>query len=513
MRSPIAIALFLVVIASTLLITRWAARRTHSRSEFYAAGSSITGTQNGLAIAGDFMSASTILGVAGLAFTGNADAVLYIVSPLLGFTIMLLFIAEPLRNLGRYTVPEVVALRFAGRGVRAFTAAAALVVTIFYLIAQMVGAGALLEILLGVPYAVAVIVVATLMMLYVAFGGMLATTWVQITKAVVLIVGVVLLTFLTFRHVGYDLGSLYSIARAQMDAVLTGNRAGALTSMYSTLSLGLALSLGVCGLPHVLMRFFTVPDARQARRSIVVAMLLIAVVFLIVLFVLSYAAIAFLYGKPEFLDAAGVLRGGANMAVVHLSRLLGGDVLMGIVAAVIFATILAVVAGLTMASAGALAHDLYAQVFRRGAASEAQELRMFRVATLAVTVVAALLGIAFKGTNISFLVSLAFSVAASANLPVLLLSLYWRGLTRRGVLVGGAVGLVTSTGMLIAGPAIWVDVLGHAQPLFGSNYPTLIALPLALLSSWAVSILDARRRDPDAQRAFDELALKSQAGA
>ena len=513
MQSPIAIALFVTVIVSTLLITRWAARRTHSRSEFYVAGSSITGTQNGLAIAGDFMSASTILGVAGLAFSGNSDAVLYIVAPLLGFTIMLLFIAEPLRNLGRYTVPEVVALRFAGRGVRGFTAAAALVVTIFYLIAQMVGAGALIEILLGVPYSIAVIVVATLMMLYVAFGGMLATTWVQITKAVVLIVGVIVMAILTFRHVDYDLGSLYSIARGQMDHVLTGNRTGALNSMFSTLSLGLALSLGVCGLPHVLMRFFTVPDARQARRSIVVAMVLIAIVFLIVLFVLSYAAIAFLYGKPEFFDDAGVLRGGANMAVVHVSRLLGGDVLMGIVSAVTFATILAVVAGLTMASAGALAHDLYAQVFRRGKASEAEELRVFRFATLAVTVVAALLGIAFKGTNISFLVSLAFSVAASANFPVLMLSLYWRGLTRRGALVGGAVGLVSSTGMLIAGPAIWVDVLGYARPLFGSNYPTLIALPAALFTAWAVSMLDARNRDTEAQRMFDALTAKSQAEA
>jgi cation/acetate symporter len=194
---------------------------------------------------------------------------------------------------------------------------------------------------------------------------------------------------------------------------------------------------------------------------------------------------------------------------VHLSRLLGGDVLMGIVSAVIFATILAVVAGLTMASAGALAHDLYAQVFRRGSVSEAQELRMFRFATLAVTVVAALLGIAFKGTNISFLVSLAFSVAASANFPVLFLTLYWRGLTRRGALVGGAVGLISSTGMLIAGPAIWVDVLGYARPLIGSNYPTLLALPLAVFTAWAVSMLDVRRRDAEAQRTFDALESKA----
>jgi cation/acetate symporter len=504
-RSPIALALFALVIAITLGITSWAARRTHSRSEFYTAGSSISGTQNGLAIAGDFMSASTILGVAGLMFLGNADAIVYILAPLVGFAIVLLFIAEPLRNLGRYTVAEVVALRFPGRSVRAFTAAAALVVTIFYLIAQMVGAGALIEVLLGVPYSVSVVIVATLMMLYVVFGGMLATTWVQITKAVVLVIGVIVMAVMTFARVDFDPGTLYSLAGQQIDVVYKGNTAGALQTTFSGLSLALALSIGVAGLPHVLMRFFTVPDAREARRSIVVAMVLIALVFLLVLFVLSYGAIAFVYGRPEFFDAKGTLLGGSNMAVIHLSRLLGGDALMGIVAAVTFATILAVVAGLTMASAGALAHDLYAQVFKRGEAEEKQELRVFRLATLLVTVVAVLLGIAFKGKNISFLVSLAFAVAASANFPVLLLSIYWRGLTKRGVLWGGAVGLVSSTGMLIASPAIWVDIMGYAKPLFGSNYPTLIAMPLAFATSWLVSMLDAKSLNAESARLFAQI--------
>jgi cation/acetate symporter len=508
--SPVAVGLFLLVIASTLWITRWAARRTHSRKDFYAAGSTITGTQNGFAIAGDFMSASTILGVAGLMFVGNPDAIIYIVSPPIGFAIVLLFIAEPLRNLGRYTVAEVVALRFPGRSVRAFTAAASLVVTIFYLIAQMVGAGALIEVLLGVPYAIAVCVVAVLMMLYVIFGGMLATTWVQITKAIVLVVGVTVMTILTLHRVDYSLGTLYQIANAQIDTVFSGNTAGALKTMFSGLSLALALSLGVAGLPHVLIRFFTVPDAREARRSIIVAMIVIAIVFMIVLFVLSYAAIAFVYGKPEFF-AGGALRGGSNMAVIHLSRLLGGDVLMGLVSAVVFATILAVVSGLTMASAGSLAHDLYAQVLKRGTASEQQELRMFRVATLIVTVIAALLGIAFKGKNISFLVSLAFAVAASANFPTLILALYWRRLTKRGLLLGGAVGLVSSVGMLIASPAIWVDLLGNAKPLFASNYPTLIAMPLAFVTSWVVSLVDARRHDAAAHSTFEELSAKAHA--
>ncbi len=504
-RSPIALALFALVIAITLAITRWAARRTHSRSEFYTAGNSISGTQNGFAIAGDFMSASTILGVAGLMFLGNADAIIYILGPMIGFAIVLLFIAEPLRNLGRYTVAEVVALRFPGRSVRAFTAAAALVVTIFYLIAQMVGAGALIEVLLGVPYSVSVVIVATLMMLYVVFGGMLATTWVQITKAVVLVIGVIVMAVMTFARVDFDLGALYATAGQQIDTVFTGNTAGALQTTFSGLSLALALSIGVAGLPHVLMRFFTVPDAREARKSIVVAMTLIAVVFILVLFVLSYGAIAFVYGRPEFFDANGALLGGSNMAVIHLSRLLGGDALMGAVAAVVFATILAVVAGLTMACAGALAHDLYAQVFRRGQCDEKRELRVFRLATLLVTIVAVLLGIAFKGKNISFLVSLAFAVAASANFPVLLLSLYWRGLTKRGVLSGGAVGLISSTGMLIASPAIWVDILGNVTPLFGSNYPTLIAMPLAFATSWLVSMIDAKSLNADSARMFAEI--------
>ncbi len=489
-QSPVAVALFTVVIAATLLITRWASRRTRSRSDFYAAGGSITGAQNGLAIAGDFMSASTILGMAGLMFMGNADAIIYVIAPLVGFTIILLFIAEPLRELGRYTVGEVIALRFPGRAMRAFTAASSLVVTIFYLIAQMVGAGALIEILLGVDYNYAVVLVALLMMLYVVFGGMLATTWVQITKAIILIAGVVLMSALVLTRVGFDLDVLYEQARTVASTTFKQPAGAAINSLYSTLSLGLALALGTAGLPHILIRFFTVPDAKQARRSIIVAMVVIALVFLLVLYVLSYAAIAWLYPQAALFND-GVLRGGSNMAVIHLAQLLGGDALMGAVAAVTFATILAVVAGLTMASAGALAHDLYAQVFRRARASESEELRIFRYATIAVTLIALLLGIAFEGKNISFLVSLAFAVAASANFPVLLLALYWKGLTRRGALYGGAVGLLSSTGMLIAGPAIWVDVLRNAEPLFASNYPALISLPLALLTCWLASALDA----------------------
>lgn len=511
-ENPVAVTLFVIVVAVTLLITRWAAQRTHSRADFYAAGHSISGTQNGLAIAGDFMSASTILGVAGLIFMGKAEAIIYVVAPLFGFVWVLLFIAEPLRHLGRYTVAEVVALRFPGRSVRAFTAVASLIVTILYLIAQIVGAGALIEILLGVPYSFAVIGVAALMTSYVVFGGMLATTWVQIVKAVLLVIGVAVMTVLTFDRVDYDISALYRMANVQIDSVLAGKGGGALDSMYSTFSLGLALSLGVAGLPHVLIRFFTVPDVRQARRSIVVAMIVIACVFLIVLYVLSYAAIAFVHGNADFIDESGALRGGANMAVIHLSGLLGGDVLLGIVSAVTFATILAVVAGLTMASAGSMTHDLYVHVFRRGVVTDARELHAFRIATVLLTTLIVLLGIAFKGRNIAFLVSLAFTVAASTNFPILVLSLYWRGLTKRGLLAGGAAGLLSSTSLLIAGPGIWVDMLGNPQPLVASNYPTLIAMPLAFAVCWAVSRLDSRWSDADAERNFDAVAMRMGTG-
>jgi len=510
--SPLAITLFLTVIVITLAITNWAARRSHSRSDFYAAGSSITGTQNGFAIAGDFMSASTVLGVAGLLFVGNAESIIYVVGPIIGFALVFLFMAEPLRNLGRYTVAEVIALRFPGRSVRVFAATSSLVVTIFYLLAQMVGAGALIEVLINVPYKFAVIGVAALMMLYVFFGGMLATTWVQISKSVLLMVGVFVMAWLTYRRVHFDMHSLYDLAADKLREFAATGGGGAIASPFSAVSLTLTLSLGVAGLPHILMRFFTVRDAAQARKSVLIAMLIIIVVFLLVAFVLSYAAVAFLYGDANFF-AKGKLIGGPNMPIIHLARALGGDVLMGMVAAVAFATILAVVSGLTLAGASAIAHDLYAHAFKRGTASEASELTVFRAATVGVTIIAAALGIVFQGKNIAYMVGLAFTVAASANFPVLLLALYWRKLTRRGALVGGSVGLLASVALIIGGPPIWVGMLGHSAPLIPYAYPALISMPLAFFVCWLVSMLDARSNDAQARTTFDELQHRALVGA
>jgi cation/acetate symporter len=510
--SPTAIALFIVVIAITLVITTWAARRSRSRSDFYVAGGSITGTQNGLAIAGDFMSASTILGVAGFVFAGNAESIIYLVGPIVGFAFVFLFIAEPLRNLGRYTVAEVIGLRFPGRAMRVFAAVSSLVVTLFYLVAQMVGAGALIEVLINVPYKFAVMGVAVLMMLYVFFGGMLATTWVQITKAVLLIIGVLAMSWLAYQRVNFDMSALYRLAADNFLAHAATGGGGAIGNPISSVSLALTLSLGIAGLPHILLRFFTVPDARQARKSIFVAMAIIIVVFILVQYVLSYAAVAFLYGDPQFF-ANGKLIGGSNVPIIHLAHVLGGDVLLGIVSAVAFATILAVVSGLTLAGASAIAHDLYAHAIKRGSASEASELIMFRIATVGVTIAAAALGIVFQGKNIAYMVGLAFTVAASANFPVLLLTLYWRKLTRRAALIGGTVGLLVSVALIVGGPPIWVGMLGHGKAFVPYAYPALFSMPLAFLVCWFVSILDARSNDAQAQATFDELQYRGLVGA
>jgi cation/acetate symporter len=512
-RSPVAISMFVGIILATILVTFWSARRVRSANDFYTAGGQISGVQNGLAICGDFMSAATFLGVIALAYAGNGEAAIYIASPILGLAFLLLFVTEPLRNLGRFTIAQVMSLRFPKESMRTFCAFAVLTVTLLYLIAQMVGAGALLQVLTGVSYRTAVVIVAVLMMSYVAFGGMLATTWVQIIKAVLLVACVVLLSVLVFAHFEFDMDTLYTRAGEQLRIALGENGGGgALSTPFSALSLGIAMSFGMAGLPHLLIRFFTVPDALQARRSVLIATFIIAAVFMLVLFVLAYAAIALVHNRPEFLDASGRLIGGANMAVIHLSHVLGGEVMLGFVASVTFATILAVVAGLTMAGAGALANDLYVQVFRKGKVAETTQVRAFRIATLAIALFAVLLGIAFEGQGIAYMVSLAFTVAASANFPVLILALYWSGLTRRGAIAGGATGLILSVVLIVTGPTIWVSVLGNEAPLFPYAYPALLSMPIAFLVCAIVSRLDPEYGDEDANRVFAEMKAQAQRG-
>jgi cation/acetate symporter len=504
------ILFFFLVIAGTLGITWWAASRTSTRESFYAADRSIKGWQNGLAIAGDFMSAATFLGIMGLFFIAGFDAVIYIIVPPVAFCLLIFLIADRLRNLGRYTFSDVISARLAETPSRVFAAIATLVSAIMYLVAQIVGAGGLIEVLFGIDYTVAVIIVGGLMVLYVAFGGMLATTWVQITKAVLLMLGISFMAFATLNVFDFDMVKLYTAAMAaHRDGALLGTPGGMNLGFVATISLSVGLVFGIIGSPHILMRFFTVPDAQQARFSAFIALLVIGFVFLLIFFVLAFGAVALVTGNPEFRDAGGAIIGGNNMVAIHLAKVLGGDVFLGIISAVAFATILAVVAGLTLASASAISHDIYARVIRKGQSTEEEEVRVSRMATALIGLVAILLGIGFKGQNIAYLVSLALVSAASANFPVLLLAIYWKGLSTRGAIIGGYVGLVSSIVLVILGPAVWVSILGNEAPIFPSAYPAIFSMTAAFLTIWLVSVTDRSARSKLDRENFEQQQVRA----
>lgn len=510
---PVAIAVFLGFVALTLAITIRAGRQMRSTTQFYAAGNRITGLQNGLAIAGDFMSAATFLGIAGLIYTAGFDAAIYILCPLIGLAFILFLMAERVRNLGRFTFADVVSYRLAEVPVRAFAALGSLSVVILYMIAQLVGAGKLVQILFGLPYPYAVGLVGLMMVTYVGIGGMIATTWVQIIKAVLLIAGISLLAFLVLSRFGFDLDALLQEAVTRHpagEAVLAPG--GAIRDPLSGVSLAMALVFGMAGLPHILMRFFTVPNAREARRSIVYATGVISYVFLLIFYVVGYGGIALVMAEPSVMDASGTLPGGPNMVALHLTRVVGGSLLLGFMAAVAFATILAVVSGLTLAGASAISHDLYAKALRRGKTHEKQEMLVSRLASLGIGAMSVLLAIQFEHQNIAYMVGLAFAVAASANFPVLLLTLYWRGLTTRGAVIGGLTGLGFALSLVILGPTVWVDVLGHDRPVFPYKYPALFSMPIAFASIWLVSTLDRSRRAAAEAAAFDCQFVISQCG-
>ncbi len=487
----IAIICFLAVILMTLGITAAAARRTRSASEFYVAGARIGGVQNGFAIAGDFMSAATLLGITALIFTSGFDAVIWLAAPMGAFSILLFLMTDKLRQLGRYTFTDIVCVRLREGPARVLTAVTTLVFSLMYLMVQVVGAGALIEVLFAVPYRWAVLVVSALMVLYVAVGGMLATTWVQIIKAAMLLAGILLLALLSLAQFGFSLADLYAAAEARHRSEGFLVRAGGLSlSVVSAVSLSLSICFGLAGSPHLLMRFFTVPDAAAARQSAGVALAIVAVVNLAIFFVVGVAAVALIEGNPAYVSEGGGLQGGSNMVSIHLAHAVGGEVFLGIMAAVAFATILAVVAGLTLASVSAVSHDLYARAFRRGRASEQAQLRVSRLAALGLGVLVALLGILFEGQNIAYLVSLVMAIGASTNFPLLMFSIYWRGFTTRGALAGGMVGLVSAVLLMLLGPAVWVGVLGNARPIFPEAYPALYSMLAAVLTMIFVSRLD-----------------------
>jgi cation/acetate symporter len=511
-HNPIAIGMFLVFVASTLFITRWAARKNHSVSDHYAAGGKITGFQNGWAIAGDYMSAASLLGISALVFTSGYDGLIYSIGFLASWPIILFLIAEPLRNLGRYTLADVVSYRLQQRPIRAFAASSSIVIVLLYLVSQMVGAGKLVELLFGFNYTAAVVIVGVLMVVYVFFGGMLATTWIQIIKAVLLLSGAAFMAFMVLSRFGFSLNALFSQAillHPRHAAIMSPG--GLVSDPVSAISLGLALIFGTAGLPHILMRFFTVGDVKAARKSILYATGIVGIGYALII-IIGFGTIALVATDPQYHTASGSVVGGVNMVAIHLAHAVGGNIFLGFICAVAFSTILAVVAGLTLAGSSAISHDLYANVIRRGTATDREEMRVSRMTTLVLGVLAILLGIAFEKQNIAFIVSLTFSIAASSNFPVLLLSIYWRGLTTRGAVWGGSLGLVTAVVLTVLSPTVWVQVLGHAHAIHPYEYPALFSMLVAFSGVYVFSITDRSARAAQERSQFDNQLVDCELG-
>jgi len=449
----VAIVFFFIFVAVTLAITYWAAKKTKTTKEFYAAGRSVTGFQNGLALAGDYMSAASFLGIAGIVATKGYDGLIYSVGFLVGWPICMFLIAEPLRNLGKYTFADVVAYRLNPRPVRTAAATGAILTVLFYLIAQMVGAGQLIGLLFGMNYYLAIVLVGGVILAYVLFGGMLATTWVQIIKAVLLLGGATVLVLMILYRFQFNYGALFAAAEQKYTAKFL-QPGGLVSDPLDAISLGLALMFGTAGLPHILMRFYTVPDAKAARKSVFFATGWIGY-FYILTFTIGFGA-AVLVGREAILGVD------SNMAAPMLSKFLGGSVFYGFLCAVAFATILAVVAGLALAGASALSHDIYVGVIKRGQATEQEQVKVARIATVVLGVLAVLLGIAFKGQNVAFMVGLAFAIAASANFPALLMSIVWKRFTTNGAVASISVGLGLAVVLIVLSPTVWVDIF-HAK--------------------------------------------------
>ena len=510
-----AIGMFFVFVLLTLGITYWAASRTKSTADFYTAGGGITGFQNGLAIAGDYMSAATLLGLTAMMYMQGVDAYIYMLSFFVGWPIILFLMAERLRNLGKFTFADITSYRLNQGKVRTMAAVSSLVVVCFYLVAQMVGAGQLIKLLFGLDYTVALFVVGALMMVYVTFGGMVATTWVQIIKACMLLVGGTTVAVLGFSQFGFSFEELTNrameIHRLGVNLLAPGSL---LADPVTAISLGLGLMFGTAGLPHILMRFFTVTDAKEARKSVLFASGIVAYFFNVIA-IMGLCAILIVGTNPQFFEGGevgGKVIGGGNMIAMHLAQAVGGNLLLGFLSAVAFATILAVVAGLALAGASAISHDIYSRVIMKGAASEKTELRVSKFATIGLGVVAVLLGMAFEKMNIAFMVALAFGVAASANFPVLILSMYWKDLTTRGALAGGYFGLFSAVALVVLSKSVWVDVLGNAAPIFPYTQPALFSMPLAFLAAILVSLLDKSAEAQRERQAFGDQYVRAQTG-
>ncbi|MBN2605743.1 MAG: cation acetate symporter [Thiotrichales bacterium] len=504
-----AIAMFVVFVGLTLYITYWAAKRTKSAKDFYAAGGGITGLQNGLAIAGDYMSAASFLGITGMVYLKGYDGLIFAIGFLVGWPIILFLMSERLRNLGKYTFTDVAAYRFQQKPIRILAAFGGVAVVILYLIAQMVGAGKLIELLFGLDFSYAVVMVGVLIIAYVSFGGMLATTWVQIIKAVLLLGGATFIALMVMVNMGFSFETLFKTAvdnrGGNMNILFSG---GFVSDPVNAISLGIALMFGTAGLPHILMRFFTVPDAKEARKSVFYATGFIGY-FYILAFIIGFGAIALV--TADMYMHAGKLIGGNNMAAIHLSHVLGGDAFLGFISAVAFATILAVVSGLTLAGASAISHDIYANVINPNATEE-QETRVAKRATFVIGALAIIFGIGFKDQNIAFVVALAFTIAASANFPVLIMSMFWGNMTTRGAVIGGWLGLISAVVMVVLGPVVWTQILHMGEAIVPYKFPALFTVAIAFIGIWFFSITDKSERARADKEGFEAQFIRSQTG-
>ncbi|MBL8483107.1 MAG: cation acetate symporter [Rhodocyclaceae bacterium] len=507
-----AITMFVAFVIATMFITKWAAGKTKSAADFYTAGGGITGFQNGLAIAGDYMSAASFLGISAAVFANGYDGLIYSIGFLVGWPIVMFLMAERLRNLGKFTFADVAAYRFQQTPIRSLAATGTLVVVAFYLIAQMVGAGQLIKLLFGLDYWIAVVLVGALMMMYVLFGGMTATTWVQIIKAVLLLSGASFMVFMVLMNYGFSPEALFAKAVEVHKKGESIMGPGAfIKDPISAISFGMALMFGTCGLPHILMRFFTVPDAKEARKSVFWATTWIGY-FYILTFVIGFGAITLVGTNPSFLDPKGGLIGGGNMAAIHLASAVGGNVFLGFISAVAFATILAVVAGLTLSGASAVSHDLYATVFKHGNASSEDELRVSKLTTIALGVLAVVLGIVFEKQNIAFMVSLAFAIAASSNFPVLMMAVLWKDSTTKGCFYGGFLGLLTAVVLTVLSKSIWVDIMGNKEAIFPYTSPALFSMAAGFIGIWLFSLMDRSKQAQQERADYEAQEVRSETG-
>jgi cation/acetate symporter len=512
-----AVVMFLLFVLATLGITKWAASKTKSASDFYTAGGGITGTQNGMAIAGDYMSAASFLGITGMVYLKGYDGLIFSIGFLVGWPVILFMISEQLRNLGKYTFADVTAYRLQQKPVRILAALGSIAVVILYLIAQMVGSGKLIQILFGLEYEIAVVLVGALMVAYVAFGGMLSVTWVQIIKAVLLLTGTTFMSIMVMAQFGFSFESLFTAAtEVHPKGVDIMSPGGLVSDPVSAISLGIALMFGTAGLPHILMRFFTVADAKEARKSVFVATGAIGY-FYVLTFIMGFGAIVLVLGAEGGIywdDTTNTLKGMNNMAAVWLAHAVGGDYFLGFISAVAFATILAVVSGLTLAGASAISHDLYANAFKKEGETvdEAKEMQVSKYATLGIGLAAIVFGIAFEKQNIAFVVALAFTIAASANFPVLFMSIFWKKLTTRGAVIGGYVGLASALLLVILGPVVWTQILGMGAPIVPYKFPAVFSVPLAFIAIWYFSITDKSEDAIICIEAFDAQDIRCQTG-